>query len=106
MNEESNGRLSEILSRIGKKKWFQYSIVGILSLLVILIFIMNFSSNTATKSDATSGNYVADLENRLSAALSKVNGAGEVSVVITVESGMETVIAIKKEEVKTDNSYL
>ena len=37
--------------------------------------------------------YVNDLENRLRNTLSQVDGAGKVSVVITVESGMETVLA-------------
>jgi len=38
--------------------------------------------------------YVSDLESRVSKTLSKVKDAGKVSVVITVESGMETVLAM------------
>ena len=46
--------------------------------------------------------YVEELENKLSQTLSKVSGAGNVSVVITVESGMQTVLANKT--VTTTNS--
>ena len=46
--------------------------------------------------------YVKDLENRLEKTLSKVKGAGEVSVVITVDSGKETVLASEKVTVTED----
>lgn len=44
------------------------------------------------------GLYVSGLESRLEKTLSEIDGAGKVSVVITVSSGMETVLAVKKTE--------
>ena len=51
--------------------------------------------NQSSKSQNSVDSYVTNLEERLSKTLSKVKGAGKVSVIITVESGMETVLASK-----------
>lgn len=81
-------------------------------LLCVLLFLIVFFRNFSAKSTAenTYSDYVTSLEVKLSETLSSVKGAGKVSVVITVESGMETVLAMKttitetskgKETVKT-----
>ena len=49
-----------------------------------------------SKESSAIDDYVYNLETRLSSALSQVDGAGNVTVVITVESGMETVLATEK----------
>jgi stage III sporulation protein AG len=59
--------------------------------------------NVASKNDDEVLTYVAELEERLSNTLSKVKGAGKVSVVITVKSGIETVLAMNTTTTKTDN---
>ena len=63
---------------------------------VLLIIFTGGSSNDDVKQVSTIDNYVEALEKKLSLALSKIDGAGKVSVVISVESGMQTVLATEK----------
>ena len=81
---------------INNKK-FQYILVCVLAVVVVLIFVLSFMPNSQVKSDEIGvvDEYVKSLESRLSNTLSQVKDAGKVSVVITVESGMETVLAMK-----------
>ena len=96
MSEEK--RKSSLIEKIKNNKKLQFFIVIALIFGVILIFISGvFTSNgNAVQTESTIiDKYVDSLEARLSSALSKVEGAGNVSVVITVESGMTTEIAMK-----------
>ena len=96
---ETNCKNKNLLSTIAEKfrnnKKLQYIVVGILSLIVLFVFCYNFTNDNEPKTSTSDqvSEYVYSLENRLSNALSKVDGAGEVSVVITVKSGNETVLA-------------
>lgn len=63
---------------------------------VLLIIFTGGSSNDEVKQASTIDSYVEALEKKLSLALSKIDGAGKVSVVISVESGMQTVLATEK----------
>ena len=72
-----------------------------------LLLFSFFGFNNEKESDQTvfnSDNYVSALENRLSKTLSEVDGAGKVSVIITVESGLETIIATEKTISETNGS--
>ena len=75
--------------------------IVVILLIVCLIFITfggifnKKTSNTISENDNIS-EYVEKTENKLKNILSKIDGAGEVFVAITVEGGMETVIATKK----------
>ena len=62
---------------------------------------LNKTSRGSSTEISSVDEYVANLEDRLSSTLSKVEGAGNVSVVITVESGMETVLAVESTTTKT-----
>lgn len=48
---------------------------------------------------------VAALEEELSEILSKIEGAGEVSVMLTVRSGMERIFATDRDSAETDEKY-
>ncbi len=61
-----------------------------------------YSSFGKTKKENTTSSYTESLEEKLSKALSKVEGAAKVTVVITVSGGAETVIAEDK-TVTTEN---
>ena len=63
---------------------------------VLLIIFTGGSSNDEVKQVSAIDSYVEALEKKLSLALSKIDGAGKVSVVISVESGMQTVLATEK----------
>ncbi|HBF86291.1 MAG TPA: hypothetical protein DDW54_01275 [Clostridiales bacterium] len=79
----------------------EYVIIAVLTVAAVAILFINFGSvKTAEKSDTEK--YVASLESKLSSALSKVNGAGKVSVMISVSEGVSSVIAT--EEKKTEEA--
>ncbi len=92
------------LAKFSQGKKLQYILICIIIAILILTLIINFSQNEdGVHVETNSANeYVTELEKKLSYALSKVEGVGDVSVVIKVESGMETVLATKK--VTTKNS--
>lgn len=86
--------MKNFLEKIKNNKILRYGIAIVLCIaLCIALFFGYRNDKTETVDEETS--FVYDLENRLSAILSEVDGAGKVSVVITVESGMETVLATK-----------
>ena len=92
---EKSNKVS-ILEKIKTNKKLQFIIIGICVILIVIIFIFsNFSAKSNNVASDSIDYYVQNLEDRLSKVLSKVKGAGKVAVVITVESGMETVLASK-----------
>lgn len=76
-----------------------FMIVVILSIIVVFMFfcLKNENGDQEQTYDEV-GLYVSGLEDRLEKTLSEIDGVGKVSVVITVSSGMETVLAVKKTE--------
>ena len=94
----------KFLQKLKSNKTLEYVFLGIIS--VAVIAVLAFSLIKPTSSEAYEGDEiiasVKDLENRLEKTLSKVKGAGEVSVVITVDSGKETVLASEKVTVTED----
>ena len=97
MNNENCLQKPNVLEKIKNNKKIQYIIIAICFVVAILILIFSSisSMNQSSKSQNSVDSYVTNLEERLSKTLSKVKGAGKVSVIITVESGMETVLASK-----------
>lgn len=92
-DRKSNSFLEKIL----KDKKIHYLIIVVLAVIAIFICLNGFNKEKATvETTSVSEEYVSNLEKRLSQTLSTVDGAGKVSVIITVESGMETVIATEK----------
>lgn len=98
--------LEKFTDKIKNSKKLQCAIIIGLSLLIVLALCLNTFGTMTNKSSETVidyDEYVAGLESKLAKTLSFVDGAGKVSVVITVESGMETVIAMNRTETITDN---
>ncbi|MBE5749887.1 MAG: hypothetical protein E7346_03355 [Clostridiales bacterium] len=94
-NSETEKRKS-IIDKIKTNKKLQYVIVVVLALAALCIFLSSFyKKDDAVLKESNLNTYVEELENRLSKTLSTVDGAGKVSVIITVESGMETVLAME-----------
>ncbi len=103
---ENKIKKNSLIDKIMQNKKLQYVIIASLSVLAIIIFCFNFNvgdKNVTSKNDDQVLTYVSELEERLSNNLSKVKGAGRVSVVITVKSGIETVLAMNTTTTKTDN---
>ncbi len=92
-----------IVERIKQNKKLQITAIAIICLIIVLIFYFTVFSNKNTED---TDDYITSLENKLSNTLSSVKGAGNVEVIITVESGMETVIAMKTVTTKTDTGEI
>lgn len=94
---EQKGKFN-IFEKIKSNKKLQFLLIIALIIIIVLIFISGVfttGTNTTIAESTIIDSYVDSLETRLSNTLSKVEGAGNVSVVITVESGMQTEIAMK-----------
>ena len=91
-----------LIEKIKSNKKIQYFLIVILSLLMVFFVLGKgiFKNNQSKTIESMS--YVESLESRLEETLSKVKGVGRVSVVINVESGQETVLAMKT--TTTENS--
>lgn len=92
----------EFLKEKYKKIKFEYVIILIA---LIFIFILFLSSNNSSKvvNQKEIEDYVMSLEEKLSTQLSKIEGAGKVSVIISVKEGLTTQIAVEK-VVTTDSN--
>ena len=88
--------MNKLLEKLKGKKWIEYLFLGVLSVIIIVVFLSAIDKEETNEVTTTIDGYVTNLEHRLSSALSQVDGAGSVTVVITVESGMETVLATEK----------
>lgn len=101
-------KIKNLFSKMKSGKKFQYIVVILLAILLIGIICFNFTSNSTNGVDQeyTIDDYIGNLEDKLSKTLSKVNGAGNVSVVINVESGLETVYAYQTKTTDTINGVV
>jgi len=100
-----NSKKINFLDKIKSNKKLQTILIIVIFLIVFAVFLLNTFSKkeSQTSQGNTQDLYVQELEERLSNTLSKVDGAGKVSIVITVESGMETVLAMKTETVENSS---
>ena len=94
--------MAKFFDKIKENKWLRYIIIVILiGILAFFLFSTTQPNKENQNQNKTVDDYVTNLEYKLSKTLSLVDGAGDVSVVITVESGMETVLAMKTTTNKT-----
>ena len=74
----------------------------VLGAVILLIYFSSFgadkTTNVASLSYTSTQEYAISLEERLSKTLSAINGAGQVDVMITLESGPELVIATSTDQ--------
>lgn len=99
IENKKNNYIANLIQKIKYNKKIQIIIIFVLTVIIVLTALFGFKSESV-KTSTTQGTdeineYILNLEKKLSSTLSKVNGAGEVSVIITVESGKETVLAMK-----------
>lgn len=72
----------------------EYVLIVAAAVAVIAIFASGFLGLSANKTEESSAEaYVEMLENKLSSELSKIDGAGKVSVIISVKRGMKNELA-------------
>ena len=92
----SNFRIKGILNKIKTDGKTRFILIAFCLVLLVILLGINFipkSNKTAASADAVT-EYVYCLEQKLENLLNKLEGAGKVSVAISVESGMETVLAM------------
>ncbi len=92
----------------GNKKNLDYLLIFIVLVIVALLYLSTFSSQPSNNASISASSKVdtttstqsvsTDLEGRLKAVLSKIEGAGNVEVMITYETGTEIVPAVSVEE--------
>lgn len=113
-NNEVNKKKSTkdtIIDRLKKLKKSEWIVIGVMIAVALLIYynstkmFNNTSDNDIqiSNSISTTSQYISDLESRLSNVLSKIYGAGNVSVMISIASGSEIVVATSS-ETKTNTS--
>ncbi len=91
---------SKLWQKIKSIKHLQIYIAIALGIIIVLIYFSTFGSAQKTTGNAENGiisSYVSELEYRLGNVLSDLKGAGNISVMITLESYGETIIAEKRE---------
>ena len=93
--------LSTFKEKIKNNNILKYVFIAVL--LIILVLLLTVKTDNKENLLIDNQNYVTMLESKLEKALSTVDGAGKVKVVITVESGMETVLAMKTVKTETPN---
>ena len=88
--------LIEKIKEKTKKIKVEYLIVFIAVIAIFIIFLSSFNTNTNSTASADVDKYISSLEKKLSTELSKIDGAGSVSVLISVKRGVTTEIATEK----------
>ncbi len=92
-----------LIEKIKKIKGLEFIIAGVIGLIVIAIMLSDSEIFTSKDNSGSNREYVSSLEERMSKTLSKVKGAGKVSVAITVDGGSKTVIATDTTTIKNGN---
>ena len=94
----------KLFQKLKGNKTIEYVFLGLIAVAVVavLAFSLIRPSDAVAYEDDEVISYVKDLENRLEKTLSQIKGAGDVSVVITVDSGKETIYANETVTVSED----
>ncbi len=102
-----------LYERIKKVKHIEIYIAVGLALIVAVIYFSTLKKSPTTKVDnkidnvspnfSTSGEYIDYLENKLENVITKVKGAGNVEVVVTLEKGFEYIYVTEEETRTTSN---
>lgn len=102
---------SKFISKIKSIKHIEVYLVVLLIAVVLIIWFADFGTNAnETTKDTTStsslSQYTTELENKLSATLSQIEGAGSVSVMITLDGSSQLILAYETESKSntTDNT--
>ena len=89
--------ISSSIEKIKSNKKLQFLLIAIIFVAILFLVFFSFNEKEIEKTAVDPiESYVCNLEDKLSNCLSNVAGVGKVKVVITVESGMETVLAMEK----------
>ena len=101
----NNLRIKKLIDKVKTDRRARFVFILVCSAVLILIIGFNLFSKKTENADATDevSEYVNYTERKLENLLNKIEGAGKVSVAISVESGMETVLAMTTTVKETSN---
>ena len=105
MDNKKNGGI-KLFEKLKNIKHIEVIILVIFIAVLLLIYSSTFSNNKdneITTTALTTEEYANYLENKLVNVLSHINGAGQVSVMVTLSCGVEYVYATNTEEVVTES---
>lgn len=92
----ANSKIKEIIAKLKNKKQLEI-IIAVVAVVVMLALYFSTKSGCSQKaptvSETTKTDYCERMESEMVKALGAMKGVGKVSVVISWESGVETVIA-------------
>lgn len=95
-------KLNGLTKKIKEDKKLQYILIIVLIAILAFFILFDFKTEKEVSNNDEVLQYVNELEEKLAKQLSKVQGCGDVSVVINVSSGKETVLAMKTSIVEKD----
>ena len=81
----------------------EHLIIAVAVIAIFIIFLSSFNNNSSTIASVDVDSYITSLEDKLSTELSKIDGAGKVSVLISVKTGLTTEIATEKKVVNNSD---
>lgn len=92
----NNSRINKLIDKIKTDRKTRFILILFCFALLALLIAVNFLPKKTESAVATDSveEYISGVELKLENLLNKVDGAGKVSVAISVESGMETVLAM------------
>lgn len=102
----------KLVEKIKKIKHFEIILVILLALIILVIWFWDWGSDASASSNdsllntSDKDDYASMLETKLSSILSEINGAGSVSVMVTLDGSTELILAYTKDENKnsTENT--
>lgn len=95
--------LIEKIKDKAKKIKVEHLIIAVAVIAIFIIFLSSFNNNSSTIASVDVDSYITSLEDKLSTELSKIDGAGKVSVLISVKKGLTTEIATEKKVVNNSD---
>lgn len=112
MAEKKSGVLSKIklLEKLKKVKHIEIIAVAVLAVLIMLVWFIdwgntsNKTNNQVVSSSNSVTDYAKELEKRLEDALSDIDGAGKITVMITLDGAKEVILASSTDEKKSSTT--
>ncbi|MBQ8762226.1 MAG: hypothetical protein IJZ26_02835 [Clostridia bacterium] len=112
MAEKKSGVLSKIklLEKLKKVKHIEIIAVAVLAVLIMLVWFIDWGStsnktnNQVVSSSNSVTDYAKELERRLEEALSDIDGAGKITVMITLDGAKEVILASSTDEKKSSTT--
>ena len=101
----NNSRINNFITKLKTDRKTRIVAITIgLALIIIIIGVNLFGGKHKNENSGDSAlEYVYSMEQKLESLLNKIDGAGKVSVALSVESGMETVFATETVVKETSN---